>query len=106
MLGFALEVVKRAQYFAYGVTRAEQLVVELDLLLLIKTLQVIFKNAIRVGQHIQFHSYAQIFSLSIFNLIERRIASLLARRSCRVSIENVPDLVRKTIGSCDKAAIL
>src|SRR4051812_19034295 len=89
VFGFALNAAKGVQYLAYRVARAEQLVVKLDFLLLADPLRMLVKNALRVRRHIQFHSYAKIFSLWNRNLEERRIASLFTRRSCQISMESI-----------------
>src|SRR6476659_10984103 len=97
VLGFALEAVRRVQYLAHRVARAEQIIVKFDFLLLVDTLQMIFKNVMRVGWHVQFHCYVRTFSLRNFNQDEHRTASLLARPACRVSMEDLPASVRNTI---------
>src|SRR5215217_948595 len=105
VLRFALKVVNRVQYLAYRLTRAEQLVVKLDLLLLVDTLQTLFKNAVRVDRHIQFHSYAQKFLYGFLILVRAEPQAYshgdLAGSAWKVFF----DSVENDIKSCEKSTV-
>ena len=88
---------ERDQYLAHRVARAEQLIVKFDFLLLVDTLQMIFKNVMRVGLACPVPLLRTDIFFGNFNQDEHRTASLLARPSCRVNMEDLPASARNTI---------